>query len=56
MSIIKSTAQRLYELENERKKMARQMEEQQAISDYIAMMADVDIPTEEEGGDDEPEV
>jgi len=56
MSIIKNTAQRLYELENERRYMTRQMEEQQAMSDYIAMMADVDIPTEEEGGDDEPKI
>mgnify|MGYP007070301330 CR=1 FL=1 len=48
MGLIVTKDERLRTLEREKHELAAQLEKKSAELAYVAMMADVDIPTEEE--------
>ena len=56
MGIIKNTRKEDFFRSQREIAMAEKLEQQAATVDYIAMMTDVDLPIDEEGGENEPEI
>ena len=47
MAIVKKENERIRQLERENDRLKRELEEARAVTEYVAMMADVDLDEEE---------
>lgn len=47
MAIVKKEKERIRQLERENDRLKRELEEARAVTEYVAMMADVDLDEEE---------